>query len=113
MEDKSQVFLLLYEQNVPKGFAAYGAWGEKPGTWKIHKLYVLPESQGKGFGKELLNKIKQRAKPNGVTTLVLNVNRQNPAFSFYKGYGFSVLREDDIPIGPYWMNDYVMTLALT
>ena len=113
MEDKSQEFVLLYEDNVAKGFASYGGWGEETNAWKIHKLYVLPESQGKGFGKELLNEIKHRAKSNGVTTLVLNVNRKNPAFSFYKGYGFSVLREEDIPIGPFWMNDYVMTLSLT
>jgi diamine N-acetyltransferase len=112
IEDQSQLFILLYEENVPKGFASYGTWKEKPNTWKIHKLYVLPESHGKGFGRELLNEIKKRAKSNGVTTLVLNVNRKNPALKFYQRYGFSVLREEDIPVGPYWMNDYVMTLSL-
>jgi diamine N-acetyltransferase len=113
MADQSQTFILLNENNIPTGFASYGTWNEKPNTWKIHKLYVLPESHGKGFGKGLLNEIKKRAKSNGVTTLVLNVNRQNPALNFYQRYGFSVLREEDIPVGPYWMNDYVMILALT
>lgn len=113
MENQLQTFLLLFVDNFPQGFASYGAWEERSNTWKIHKLYVLPESHGKGFGKALLNEIKKRAKSNGTATLVLNVNRQNPALNFYRRYGFSVLREEDIPIGPYWMNDYVMTLSLT
>jgi len=110
--DQSQTFLLLNENDEPKAFASYGTWNEQPDSWKIHKLYVLPASHGKGFGKDLLNEIKKRARSNGIATLVLNVNRQNPAFNFYQKYGFTVLREEDIPIGPYWMNDFVMMLSI-
>jgi diamine N-acetyltransferase len=45
---------------------------------------------------------------SNVSILDLNVNRHNPAKSFYEKIGFTVLREEDVPIGPYWMNDYVM-----
>jgi hypothetical protein len=40
------------------------------------------------------------------------VNRYNNAKSFYEKMGFAIVREEDIPIGPYWMNDYVMRKAL-
>jgi diamine N-acetyltransferase len=60
----------------------------------------------------LLNEVFARAKKTGVKTIVLNVNRLNPAFAFYKKFGFEVMRQEDIPIGPYWMNDYVMKLEL-
>ena len=42
----------------------------------------------------------------------LNVNRHNPALAFYERLGFQQHREEDIPIGPYWMNDYVMRKEL-
>lgn len=113
MNEGSQTFIMLEEDGVPKGFASYGTWSEQPHTWKIHKLYVLPENHGKGFGRMLINEINTRAKNNGVATLVLNVNRHNPAYGFYLKSGFKVLREEDIPIGPYWMNDYVMMIPVS
>jgi ribosomal protein S18 acetylase RimI-like enzyme len=42
----------------------------------------------------------------------LNVNRNNEAKEFYKKLGFKIIREEDIPIGQYWMNDYVMRLTI-
>jgi hypothetical protein len=44
----------------------------------------------------------------GKHTLDLNVNRYNKAKSFYEKMGFAVAYEEDIPIGKYWMNDFVM-----
>jgi ribosomal protein S18 acetylase RimI-like enzyme len=41
----------------------------------------------------------------------LNVNRYNPAKDFYEKLGFKIILEEDIPIGQYWMNDYVMRLT--
>lgn len=106
----SQRFLLLLEDGVAHGFASYGDWQEERRAWKIHKLYVLPECQGRGLGKKLIDEILARAASAGIKRVVLNVNRNNPAFHFYIRYGFSVLREEDIPIGRFWMNDYVMQI---
>jgi diamine N-acetyltransferase len=107
-----QTFMLLSEDEIPKGFAAYGNWTEQQNTWKIHKLYVLPECHGKGLGRMLLDEINARAKSAGIETIVLNVKRDNPAYHFYLKYGFAVLREEDIPMGPYWLNDYIMTIPV-
>ena len=64
-------------------------------------------------GKILLDFIITDIHPNGATNLELNVNRHNKALGFYQRSGFTILREEDIDIGNgYFMNDYVMTLAL-
>lgn len=112
IESGGQHFILLAEHGVLQGFASYGPFEGRFDTWKIFKLYVLPENHGRGFGKKLVDEIISRAKQVNVNSLVLNVNRNNPALSFYKRNGFSIWREEDIPIGPYWMNDYVMRLTL-
>ena len=49
----------------------------------------------------------------GVKYLELNVNRENKAIGFYKKLGFTIIAEEDIPIGNgFFMNDYVMQISL-
>ena len=110
MEEGSQHFLLLRDANGFQGFAAFGGRREDSKVYKLHKLYVDPNTQGKGYGKLLINEIKQRLAELKVNTLDLNVNRYNKAKSFYEKLGFIVLKEEDVAIGPYWMNDFVMRL---
>lgn len=111
-KDGSQIFLLLKDKHGYQGFASFGPRSEDPGIFKIHKLYILPGNQGKGYGTFLIEEIKRRLIVQGVRTLDLNVNRYNPAQEFYKKLGFKIIREEDVPIGPYWMNDYVMRLQI-
>jgi ribosomal protein S18 acetylase RimI-like enzyme len=110
MRNGSQKFIIIYENNIAGGFAAFGLRSEDPSIAKLHKLYVLIEHHGKGFGKLLMEEIKNRLLEKNIHTLDLNVNRYNPAQEFYKKLGFRIIKEEDIPIGPYWMNDYVMRL---
>lgn len=77
-------------------------------AFKIHKLYVLPACQGKQIGKKLIQYVVQLFPDRGV---FLNVNRYNSAVQFYQKLGFSIEKEEDIPIGnDFWMNDYVMVM---
>lgn len=102
------VFLIALMNAETVGFASY-SHADRTGTFKVHKLYVHPLLHGKGFGKKLLERITEEVKPAGATTLRLNVNRHNPAKSFYERNGFKVTGEEDIAIGEgYFMNDYVM-----
>lgn len=110
MNTGTQTFLLLTEDNVNQAFASYGKRPEDVSVHKLHKLYVLPRQQGKGYGKALILDVRDRLLRDDFHILELNVNRDNPAQHFYKKLGFTVLRREDIPIGPYWMNDYVMRL---
>jgi ribosomal protein S18 acetylase RimI-like enzyme len=112
MRNGTQQFLLLKDNEGFQGFVSFGARPEDPHIFKIHKLYVLPENQGKGYGTILIHEVKKRMCARGIMKLDLNVNRFNPAQYFYRKLGFRVLREEDIPIGPFWMNDYVMRLEI-
>ncbi len=84
-----------------------------PQTYKLHKIYVLPSQQGKGSGKFIIDQLTNAMKIKGASALQLNVNRNNPAKSFYEKIGFAVIKEEDIDIGSgYFMNDYVMEKKL-
>ena len=112
MVDQRHQFLLVEQGEEAIGFAAWGPT-EEPEVVKLHKLYVLPGQQGKGLGKSMLEFIFQTIRPEGATTLRLNVNRFNKARQFYERMGFVVVKEEDVPIGNgYFMNDYVMEVAV-
>lgn len=108
---KGALFWLLYEGEKPVGYASF----EKVGNnhYKLHKLYVLPERQGKGGGRYLLSSIIQHIKGLGGHTIELQVNRANKAVDFYKQLGFYIREEIDFPIGNgYYMNDFIMQIDL-
>lgn len=107
-----QQFLILTENTEPVAFAGYSPRTEDPEIYKLHKLYCLPKTQGNGYGKILINAVIEKVKEAGKHTLDLNVNRHNKALNFYQKMGFEVAYEEDIAIGPYWMNDYVMRKQL-
>lgn len=113
LETGEQTFLLLLEADEPVAFAAYSPRDEDPEIYKLHKLYCLPKTQGKGYGKILINAVIDEVQIAGKHTLDLNVNRHNKALTFYRKMGFEVAYEEDIAIGPYWMNDFVMRKRLT
>ncbi len=110
--NSEQIFLLLKEGDRAVAFAGYSPYDAEPATYKLHKLYCLPETQGKGYGRVLIDTISRIAADAGAGKLLLNVNRYNKSLSFYQKMGFSIAREEDIAIGPYWMNDYVMQKTL-
>ena len=55
------VFLLAEEEGVYYGFASYEVNCNNSGKTKLHKIYVLPETQGKGLGKLFLNEVENAA----------------------------------------------------
>ena len=107
-------FIIAWEEGIAVGFASYSPKSdEEPSVYRLHKIYIDPNQQGKGTGKILLDFIITDIKPAAATELELNVNRSNNALGFYQKLGFVIIREEDIDIGNgYFMNDYVMTLAL-
>lgn len=108
---KGSQFLIVYAENDPAGFAAYIKSGDN--IFKLDKIYVLPEQQGKGIGKQMIDHVTDITRKQGATALQLQVNRNNKARQFYERLGFSVLYEKDFPIGDgFVMNDYVMEKKL-
>lgn len=108
---EGQLFELLFlEENKPAGFAAFSL--ATADHAKLNKIYILPAFKGKGFGKSLIKHIEILVKNAGRKVLQLNVNRYNPAVHFYHACGYAITQEEDIPIGNYWMNDFVMEKKL-
>lgn len=82
-------------------------------TAKLHKIYLLPEVHGMGFGKKVLDFAEQIALEHQQKSLVLNVNKQNPAKSFYLKQGFTVYDQGVFDIGNgFVMDDDLMKKTL-
>ena len=111
--ENGQVFYLAQNENQEfVGFVSYEINCE-PNKTKIHKIYVLPETQGTGIGKQLFGVVKTKAQENQQTAIFLNVNKYNTAQNFYQKLGFTIIKEEVIDIGKgYVMDDYVMEVVI-
>ncbi|GAA4049506.1 GNAT family N-acetyltransferase [Hymenobacter glaciei] len=117
MAEQQHQFLVAYVEGEPAGFASFSPQPAEAGAdgatgYKLHKIYVLPTRQGQGLGQHLIEAVENATRTAGGHYLDLNVNRYNPAIAFYERRGFVRQREVDVPIGPYFMNDYIMRKAL-
>ncbi|SEO13100.1 Ribosomal protein S18 acetylase RimI [Flavobacterium sp. CF108] len=109
IENKEQLFYLISDSESTIGFIGIEHNYNNKAITKIHKIYLLPETQGKGYGKIVFESIEKLALENNSTALLLNVNRFNTALNFYKKLGFEIKETVDIEIGNgYLMEDYVM-----
>lgn len=113
MEFLKHRFLIIYSDDAPLGFASFSEIIEvEPKTYKLHKLYLLPESQGKNIGSQLIAEVEKMAKNENAEYLILNVNRNNSAYHFYLKKGYLVRETVDIPFAEFVLNDYVMEKKL-
>lgn len=111
--ENGHIFVLAEDNNIFVGFVAYELFSEDTNSTKIHKLYVLPQTQGKGIGKALVDYVRREAIINKNEKLFLNVNKLNKAKDFYHRYGFTITKDVVIDIGQgFVMDDYVMELTL-
>ena len=110
---KGHVFYLA-QDDIGKdvGFVSYEINSE-PNKTKIHKIYVLPETQGTGLGRQFFELVKDKAIENNQNAIFLNVNKYNNAIHFYTKLGFAKVKDEVIDIGNgYVMDDYVMEVAI-
>lgn len=110
---KGHVFYLAQDDNDKYvGFVSYEINSE-PNKTKIHKIYVLPETQGTGLGRQFFELVKEKALEKNQNAIFLNVNKYNNAIHFYTKLGFSKVKDEVIDIGNgYVMDDYVMEVAI-
>lgn len=102
-------FLLAQEQDKTLGYISFETSYRQQSTTKVHKIYILPEAQGRGIGRQLLDAVATLALQSGSTTLTLNVNRDNAATAFYQKIGFRIVGQENIDIGQgYLMEDYIL-----
>ena len=95
------------------GFASYGPAG-KPAVFKLHKIYLHPAWQGRGFGSLLLQHCEQQARAAGAHRLILAVNKRNAkAITAYQRNGFVVAESVVTDIGRgFVMDDFIMAKEL-
>jgi diamine N-acetyltransferase len=98
-------FIFICTVDQKHGFCAYEPVNEH--LVKIHKFYLLPQSQGLGLGKKTIDYI-QNVYPKA--SLQLNVNKYNSqAIAFYQKTGFKIVAEEVIPMEHgFVMDDFVM-----
>jgi ribosomal protein S18 acetylase RimI-like enzyme len=107
--EKGHRFLLVNEGELCLGFASYEHNYLNQNGTRLHKIYLLPEAQGKGAGKLLIDTIEKLARENHSDVISLNVNKYNKALSFYQKIGFVVVSEEDIELDHgYKMEDFKM-----
>lgn len=109
------IFRIASENGVPVGYVSVEKQGET--LFHLHRIYLLPEAQGKGFGKELFEcavALARELAGSRPCRIELNVNRYNTrAVEFYKKRGMFVTFEGDMDIGDGFLRtDYIMALDL-
>ena len=113
IERNNHQFLLAKDETGYLGYASYELHYKNQGKTKIHKIYVMPSAQGKGVGKELINRIEFIASTKNNSILSLNVYRNNPAIQFYQKIGFMKAGEEKIDVGNgFVMDDFVMEKSI-
>lgn len=111
--NKGHHFILASAGELCLGFASFQYNYLNKKVTRLHKIYLLPEAQGKGVGKLLVDAVVNYAVSNGSTVISLNVNRFNKALSFYEKLGFEIVGEEDIALEHgYLLEDYKMEKLL-
>lgn len=106
-------FYVAELEETPVGFIGIEPNHPEKGITKIHKIYILPNQQGLGIGKKLIEFVRKIAVQSEMEGLLLNVNRFNKAVDFYRAIGFNIMFEENIEIGNgYLMEDFVMRLPI-
>jgi ribosomal protein S18 acetylase RimI-like enzyme len=110
--DHGHQFYLYNENEVALGFMCIQP-NFAPNEMKLNKLYVQADCHRKGIGRALIERAKSIAKEKQQTSIVLRVNKGNPAVDFYKNLGFEITKLEVLDIGGgFVMDDYIMSLPI-
>ena len=95
------------------GFASYGPT-EQSAVFKLHKVYLHPDWQGRGLGSLLLQQCELEIRKSGARQLVLSVNKRNAkAIATYRRNGFAIVESMVTDIGGgFVMDDFLMAKEL-
>ena len=84
-------------------------------TFKLHKIYLHPDWQGRGLGSRLLQHCEREVRAAGAHRLILSVNKRNAkAIAAYQRNGFVIAESVVTDIGGgFLMDDFVMAKNLS
>jgi len=112
--EKGHHFILAEKGSQSLGFTSYEFNYNSEPQLMIHKIYLLPASQGLGIGTKLLNLLAETALQNNNKRLRLKVYFENTkAIGFYEKYGFKKIGTESTDVGNnYTILDIVMVKEL-
>ena len=109
MLEAKHTFVLVVENEKSIGYLSYTTIHETNGALHLNKIYLIPQQQGKGLGKQMLQFAETSVKELGATALELNVNKYNKALHFYNHNGYTLKEETVIDIGNgFVMDDFIL-----
>ena len=100
------IYLLLVDGNV-EGMGAIRKLSDKTG--EIKRMYIRPSYRGRGYGKQMLNKLLESGREFGCSRFLLDTARfMIAAQHIYRSAGFKERKEypeSEIPeaFKPYWL----------
>lgn len=84
------------------------------GKAHLHRLYILPEHQGKGLGSKLYEKAEKQIKGQKASKIQLEVLSQNKkGLKFYKKFGFEEKEQKEVKLKGKPLKEKVLTKELT
>lgn len=88
------------------GFASCGPRRDGPEEYEgeLYAIYLLPEAQGRGAGRELVRTVARRLAERGMRSMLLWVFEENaPARRFYERMGGALVGRQGFELGGKWM----------
>jgi putative acetyltransferase len=91
--EKASAYFIAEQNGIMLGGGGiFPSPGLPNGTCEMVKMYLLPESRGKGIGVALINKCLDTAKQNGFNTVYIeSMLVLDRAIALYESYGFKRL----------------------
>ena len=118
LKDENTSFYFVKSANEVIGYMKLNAGPaqtelQKEDSFELERIYVLKDYQGKGIGRQLLDKAIQMAREKKASYIWLGVWEENKsAIQFYKKNGFTAFDEHYFMVGDDKQTDIMMKLTL-
>lgn len=95
IEDENHHYLLAYDDEKPVAYCSYELNYRGDAQLMMHKLYILPSSQGTGLGRTFINHLNDIATKHKQNSLRLQVLQSNEkAMAIYEHLNFKKTGEE-------------------
>ena len=111
--DRIQCYLVIYEQSDAVAFASYSFTDHSTPDFRIHKIYSLKFTQGKGYIKILISRIEQIAMGKHGGYLFIHISLHNRKKEYLEALGFKLCNSEETKEGNSKRIEYVMYKKLT
>ena len=88
--DKIKFVVVAYENKKPLGCGAIKEY--EPSTMEVKRMYILPESRGKGIATKILSELENWAAGLGYEKCILETGKKQPeAIGLYRKNGYNII----------------------